>query len=304
MPITKLDQIIETAQKKESKRLVVAYGQDKNTLKAVNDAVNLNLVEATITGDEVTIQEVCKEISVDPCRFTIIHEPDEMQAGIRAVKYVNEGKADIIMKGLISTDKYLRCILNKEYGLMPAGKKNVLTHVMVVEVANAYHKLMIASDCAFIPNPDLNQKIAIINYLGNTARHLGIEVPKIAVIAFTEKANPKIQSCVEAAVLSKMAQRGQIKNVEIDGPLALDVAINAEAVKIKKIESNVAGDADCLLFPNLEAGNVYYKAMTKLVQAETAAFVAGAKIPAILPSRGDSDASKLYSIAMCCLLAN
>ena len=169
--------------------------------------------------------------------------------------------------------------------------------------APTYPRLMIASDCAFIPEPDMNQKIAIANYLISTARTLEIERPKVAVIAFTEKANPKVQSCIDAAVLSKMAQRGQIKNADIDGPLALDVAIDMDSVKIKGIKSEVAGQADCLLFPNLEAGNVYYKSMTKLANAHAAAMVVGARVPAILPSRGDSDKSKLYSIALAALNA-
>jgi phosphate butyryltransferase len=302
MAITKLDQIIEAAKKRDKKRLVVAYGQDINTLNAVNEAANYGFVDITLIGDENIIKERCAEANIDAENFNIIHEADEMTAGKKAVAYVNEGNADFIMKGLISTDKYLKCILDKENGLMPKGKKSVLTHVMVVE-APSYHKLMIASDCAFIPEPDINQKIAIANYLISTARKLEIERPKVAVIAFTEKANPKIESCNHAAILSKMADRGQIKNADIDGPLALDVAINMEAVKIKGIKSEVAGQADCLLFPNLDAGNVYYKSMTKLVKAHAAAIVVGARVPAILPSRGDSDKSKLYSIALAALNA-
>lgn len=302
MAITKLDQLIEVAKKRDKKRLVVAFGQDENTLSAVNEAAGYGFVDITIVGDENVIKKVCLENSIDINQFSIIHESDELTAGKKAVALVNEGKADFIMKGLISTDKYLKCILNKENGLMPKGKKSVLTHVMVVE-APTYHKLMIASDCAFIPEPDIYQKIAIANYLIQTARMLDIERPKVAVIAFTEKANPKIESCNHAAILSKMADRGQIKNADIDGPLALDVAISMDAVRIKGIKSEVAGQADCLLFPNLEAGNVYYKAMTKLVKAHAAAMVVGARVPAILPSRGDSGKSKLYSIALASLNA-
>jgi phosphate butyryltransferase len=302
MVITKLEQLVSEAQKRGKRRFSVAYGQDENTLTAVSEAVKLGFIEAIITGDEKEIKQTCEKLSIDFTAFEILNEPDEMKAGILAAQVINEGKADIFMKGLISTDKYLRCILNKETGLMPKGKNNVLTHVMVAEAPKAYHKLMIASDCAFIPEPDLNQKIAIVNYQIQIANSLGIEVPKIAVIAFTEKANPKVQACIEAALLAKMGDRGQFKNCIIDGPLALDVAINMDAVKIKKVKSAVAGDADCLLFHNLEAGNVFYKAITKLVKAEAAAIVAGAKVPAILPSRGDSELSKLYSIALACLM--
>ena len=302
MAITKLDQIIDAAKKQDMKRLVVAYGQDKNTLNAVNAAAAPGFVDIILVGDKAVIESVCAEAKIDSTQFEIVDEADEMASGQKAVEIVNAGKADFIMKGLISTDKYLKCILNKEKGLMPQGKKSVLTHVMVVE-APTYPKLMIASDCAFIPEPDMTQKVAIANYLIATARKLEIERPKVAVIAFTEKANPKIQSCIDAAILSKMANRGQIKHADIDGPLALDVAIDMESVKIKGIKSEVAGQADCLLFPNLNAGNIYYKSMTKLARAEAAAMVVGARVPAILPSRGDSEKSKLYSIALAALNA-
>lgn len=302
MAITKLEQIIEAAKKGDKKRLVVAYGQDKNTLSAVDAAVTIGFVDITVVGDKEVITAICAEANIDSTQFEIVHEADELTAGKKAVALVNSGKADFIMKGLISTDKYLKCILNKENGLMPQGRKSVLSHVMVVE-APTYPKLMIASDCAFIPEPDMSQKIAIANYLIHTAHTLQIETPKVAVIAFTEKANPKVQSCIDAALLSKMAERGQIKNAVIDGPLALDVAIDMESVKIKGIKSEVAGQADCLLFPNLNTGNVYYKSMTKLAKAEAAAMVVGARVPAILPSRGDSEKSKLYSIALAALNA-
>jgi phosphate butyryltransferase len=302
MLITKMEQLLSEAKKGEKRRLSVAYGQDINTLQAVDEAVRLGIVSAIITGDKDEIKRTCDELSIDYSPFEILHEPDEMKAGIKAAQIINEGKADIYMKGLISSDKYLRCILNKETGLMPPSKNSVLTHVMIAEAPLAYHKLIISSDCAFIPEPDINQKIAIVGYLIQIANSLGITVPKIAVIAFTEKANPKVQACIDAALLAKMGDRGQFKNCIIDGPLALDVAIDMESVKIKKVKSNVAGDADCLLFHNLEAGNVFYKTLTKLVKAESAAIVAGAKVPAILPSRGDSELSKLYSIALACLL--
>jgi phosphotransacetylase len=304
MVIRKLEQLITEVKKGKKRRLSVAFGQDPNTLHAVNEAVKLGLVDAVVTGDEAVIKKICNELKIDSSIFEIRHEPDEMKAGTLAAQIVNEGDADIFMKGLISSDKFLRCILNKEIGLMPPGKKNVLTHVMMAEVPNAYHKLIIASDCAFIPEPDINQKIAITSHLIQIAKDIGITNPKIAVIAFTEKANPKMQACVDASVLAKMAHRGQFKNCEIDGPLALDLAVSPESVKIKNVKSNVAGDADCLLFHNLEAGNVFYKTLTKLVNAETAAIVAGAKVPAILPSRGDSGQSKLYSIALACLMVH
>jgi phosphate butyryltransferase len=205
------------------------------------------------------------------------------------------------MKGLVSTDKYMRAILNKETGLMPP--KAVLSHVTVMENPN-YHKLLVCSDVAVIPQPDLSQKIALTNYVINVARALGIDTPKVALVAASEQVLPKMEACVDATIISKMADRGQIKNAYVDGPLAIDVAIDMESVEIKKLESKVAGDADCLVFPNIESGNVFYKTNTKLANAELGAFVVGAKCPAILSSRGDSVLTKLYSIALAALVAS
>ncbi len=300
MHIKNLDQMFGYLKSQEKKRLVVAYGQDLNTLKAVSKAVEMGIIEATIIGDQDVIKRVCEENALNPDSFEVIDEKDENRSGQRSVELIHDGKADFIMKGLIGTDKYMRAILNKEKGLLPP--KGVLSHITVFECEH-YHKLIIASDVAVIPEPELKQKIAIANYLTATAKKMGIEVPKIAVISATEKINPKMVSCVDAAILSKMADRGQIKNCVIDGPFALDVAIDKESADIKKVNSIVAGDADCLLFPNIETGNVFYKTMTKLAKAELGAYVVGAKVPAILPSRGDGEKSKLYSIAFAALMA-
>ncbi|MDN5353881.1 MAG: hypothetical protein PWQ09_637 [Candidatus Cloacimonadota bacterium] len=301
MSIKKLDQLFELAKQKPTRHLVVAYGQDKYTIHAVKEAIDNKLVKVTLVGDEEVIKQECVELDIDPNSFEIVHEPDEWKSGKKAVSLINEGKGDILMKGLISSDKYLKCILDKQEGLMIP--KATLTHITLVE-APAYNKLLVASDCAFIPQPDINQKIAITKYVIDTARELHIDRPKVALISFTEKANPKVCSTIDAAIIAKMGDRGQLKNVDIDGPLALDVAINPESVKIKKLKSCVKGQADCLVFPNLEAGNVFYKTMTKLAGATMATYVAGSRVPTILPSRGDNEKSKLYSIALCCLMAN
>jgi phosphate butyryltransferase len=217
------------------------------------------------------------------------------------VKLINEGKGDILMKGLVTTDKYMRAILNKESGLMP-GAKATLTHVGVIEVST-YHKLLVCSDMAIIPAPDIKQKTDITNFCIKVAKTLGIEKPKVALIAATEQVSVGMPACVEAAIIAKMGDRGQIKGAVIDGPLAVDVALDKEAAKIKKLTGDVAGDADCLVFPNIESGNAFYKACTKLAGAELAAMVMGAKVPCILTSRGDSEQTKLYSIALAALSA-
>jgi len=218
-----------------------------------------------------------------------------------AVDLINAGEGDILMKGLCSTDKYMRAILNKEKGLLPP--KAVLSHVTVLSNPQ-YHKLLVIGDIAVIPAPDLTQKIAITNYVVKTAKALGIEKPKVAIVTATEQMLPSMPACVDAAIISKMADRGQISGCLVDGPLALDVALSAEAVAVKKLVSPVAGDADCLVFPNLESANVFYKVNTQLcIGAKQAAIVAGAKAPCVLSSRADSIDTKLNSIALAALTA-
>ena len=301
MSITKLDQIIELVKTRPQKRLVAAYANDAHTIEAVHNAVKMGIVKATLVGDEATIKEVCKNNNIDANDFTIIQEADENKAAAKACDLINSGEGDILMKGLLSTDKYMRAILNKERGLMP-GPKAVLSHVTVIQTPR-YHKLIVCGDVAIIPAPDLKQKIAITNYLISTAKALQIEQPKVAVLAATEQVLPAMEACVDACLISKMAERGQIKGALVDGPLGLDLAIDQECVQIKKVKSQVAGDADCIVFPNIETGNVFYKSNTKLAGAELGAMVVGAKVPCVLSSRGDSTNTKLYSIALAAAVA-
>ena len=295
MAIEKLDQLFDVLRSKPKKRLVAAYAVDEHTIEAVSMAIDMGIVEATLVGDEETIKKVCAAHNIDPSKFRIVQEADEMKAATKAVELINGGEGDVLMKGLVSTDKYMRAILNKEKGLLPP--KAVLSHVTVVQVPT-YHKLLVVGDVAIIPAPDLNQKIAITNYLIKTAHSLGIEKPKVALLAATEQVSAGMQACVDATIISKMGDRGQIKGALIDGPLALDVAIDKESAQIKKLTGEVAGDADCIMFPNIESGNVFFKACTKLAGGELGAMVMGAKVPCVLTSRGDSVKSKMYSIAL------
>jgi len=300
MTITRLDQMFEALKSSPKKRLVCAFANDDHSISAVSQAIDMGLLEGTLVGDEKEINKVCVHLGIDAGKFSIVHESDEMKAAYKAVDLINEGKGNLLMKGLVSTDKYMRAILDKERGLMNKGA--VLSHVTVMENPN-YHKLLIVGDVAILPAPELPEKIAIANYLINTAHALGIEKPKLAVIAASEQVSAKMQASVDAALLSKMADRGQIKGAYVDGPMALDVAIDKESADIKKVGGPVAGDADCLLFPNIESGNVFYKMNTKLAKGEQGAFVVGARVPAVLSSRGDSTLTKLYSIALAALTA-
>ena len=298
--ITCLDEIVSAAVARGRKKMIVAYGQDTHSISATDMAIKAGLVEVTLVGDPDEIKKSCDAEGVDINQYTIIPESDDVKAVEIAVKAVHNGEYDVLMKGVVPTDKYMRGILNKEWGLLPAG--TTLSHITVLQIP-AYHKLLIVSDVAVLPLPSLEQKKQIAKYLVQTANTIGIENPKVALLAPSEQLLPKVVSSVEAAALSEMGQNGELGNALFQGPLALDVAIDPESVKIKKLTGPVAGDADCMLFPNIESGNVFFKACTKFGGAELAAMVAGPTAPCVLTSRGDSALTKKYSIALACLAA-
>ncbi len=299
--ITSFEQIFDLLRSKPKKRLVGAWAVDDHTIGAISAAIDHGIVEATLVGNRKMIEDVCKSENINIEKFKIVEVDEELKAIATAVDMVRTGEGDILMKGQCSTDKYMRGILNKEKGLLPP--KAVLSHVTVLQNPN-YHKLLTLGDIAVIPAPDLNQKVAITKYVVRTAKALGIEKPKVAMIAATEQMLPAMPACVEAAIIAKMGDRGQIPGCVIDGPLALDVALSAEAVAVKKLVSPVAGDADCLVFPNIESGNVFYKVNSQLCKGvKQGAMVAGASAPCVLSSRADSIDTKLNSIALAALSA-
>ncbi len=289
------DLFIELEARKICKRMIVAWGVDAHSIEAASIASDKGFVKVTLVGDSDLISKVCDDRGIDIKKFTIVGIKNELNAVAEAVRMVHDGEGDVLMKGLCSTDKFLRAILNKEQGLLPP--KGVLSHVGVISNPN-YHKLMFLSDMAVIPAPDFRQKVKLSNYLVSTAKSFGIEKPKIAFIAASEQMMDTMPACIEGAMLAKMCDRGQIPGCIGDGPLALDVAIDKEAVEIKKLQSPVAGDADCLLFPNIESANVFWKTNSKLCEGvRQAGFVVGTKVPCILASRADSVDVKLNSIA-------
>ena len=277
------------------KRLVVAWGVDSHSIGAAYEAVCKGFVTATLVGDEAIIKKVCEEEGLDASKFTIVHNPVEIKAVAQAVQMVHDGEGDVLMKGLCSTDKFLRARLNKETGLLPP--KGLLSHVSVVENPQ-YPKLIFFSDMAVIPLPEFRQKVKIAGFLVGVAKSFGIEKPKIAFVAASEQMLDSMPACIEGAMLAKMCDRGQIPGCIGDGPLALDVAIDPESVQIKKLTSPVAGDADCLLFPNIESANVFWKTNSKLCPGvRQAGMLVGTTAPCILASRADSVDTKLNSIA-------
>ena len=294
---TEFKQIFAELKSRDSrKRMVAAWGVDGHTIAAASMAVDLGLADVTLVGDEGLIAEACKAENVDVAKFAVVHNANELASVAQAVQMIRDGEGDFLMKGLCSKDKFLRAILNKETGLLPP--KGTLTHCTVLEIPS-YHKLLFVGDVAVIPAPDFKQKQIIMDFLIKTAKAVGVEKPKVAIIAATEQVLTSQPASVEAAMLSKMVDRGQIRGCIADGPLALDVAIDKESVEIKGLVSPVAGDADCLLFPNIESGNVFYKANSKLVPGvKQAGILVGAKVPCVLSSRADSIDTKLNSIAI------
>jgi phosphate butyryltransferase len=303
-PIRSLDQLVADLKDRPSRRVAVAAGHDPNTIQAAARAVAEGIAEVTLVGDGARIARLCAEMGLDVGGFTVIEETDAVAAGRAAVSLVRNGGADVLMKGLIPTSDYMKQILDKEHGLLPAG--SVLTHVTVLELpayVASHGKLLFVADVAIIPSPDLPTKVKILEYCIAAAHSFGIKQPRAAILAATEKVSPRMKATVHAAEIAEMAKRGEIPGAIVDGPLALDVAMSQEACRIKGLESPVDGSADILVFPNIESGNVFYKSSTLLSGARLAAVVLGTTVPCVLTSRADSEESKFLSIAMGCRLA-
>lgn len=277
-----------------NKRLIVAAAEDDHVIESVMLAAKDEIVRPVLVGHKEKIHKIAEEEGYNLEGITIVHEPEPVKAAITAVKMVHDGEGDIIMKGLVDSSSFLRPILSREYGLR---KSDTLSHSGIVELPY-YHKVFILTDAAFNIAPDLDAKISIVKNAVYLMRKLGIEKPKIAALGAYELVNQKMQPTIDAALLSKMSQRGQIPNCIIEGPMSFDNAVSKESAAYKGIESEVAGDADILLAPNLEAGNVLYKSFVYFAKARPAGMIMGARVPAILMSRTDSVEVKLNSIKL------
>jgi len=294
----KLNELLENAKKLTQKRLVVASAEDEHVLEAVKAAEEMKIITPILVGNIVKIEEIAKKLHWDINKLEKIGENNPVKASATAVMMVNEGKADILMKGLVSTADLLKAVLNKDYGIK---KSDVLSHVAIFE-SPYYHKLIAVSDVAMNIAPELKEKVAIVNNAVTVLNRIGIINPKVAILAAVEVVNPAMPATQDAAMLTIMNKRKQIKNCIIDGPLSLDIAVSKESVLIKGIESEVAGDADLLICNAIESGNVLYKSLNFLGGANVAAVIMGAKVPFVLTSRADSENSKLLSIALSALL--
>lgn len=292
--ITKLSQLIELAQKTPVKKLSIACPYDEHTLKAAVKAYEYGLVNCVLVGDESLIRQTACQCNINIDKFSIINIKDENEAVNEAVRMVSDKESDMVMKGLISSEKYLKSVFRRNKGLL--GDSVQITHTAVLE-NKSLDRLIFFGDAAILPQPDLKQKLIILNALSRTAQLFGVEKPKVAMIAASEFISPAIAAGVDAAVISKMSQRNQLGNVSVEGPLSIELALDKESVKIKGVTGDVPGNADCLVFPEIEAGNAFYKTNTKLAGAQIAGCLDGTQAPVVMTSRADSVESKIYSIA-------
>ena len=299
--IKKLEDLVSIVKKNPSMTMAVAAGEDPATVEAIARCVEDDLLNVILIGSAEKVEAIARAHSeAFAGEVEIVHSEDEKDAAYKAVKLVHDGKAELIMKGLVSTSTLMKAILDKEMGLVPSG--GLLTHVAVMEVAS-YPKLLIVSDAGIIPNPTMDEKVTILNHTIDVAHSLGNKMPKAALISAAEKINFRLQSSIDAAVIKAMADRKQIEGAIVDGPLALDVSLSKESCRIKGLESPIDGEADILIFPNIETANTFYKSITILADGQSASIVMGCSVPIVLSSRADDDDTKFYSIVLAAHLA-
>ncbi|CKE54623.1 MULTISPECIES: phosphate butyryltransferase [Bacillus cereus group] len=291
----KLEHLIDQAAGQPKKTVAVAVAEDHEVIEAVAKAIALQLAQFRLYGNQEKIMGMLQEHNLQTSEhIEVIAAQSSAEAAELSVKAVRNGEADVLMKGNIPTANILKAVLNKEWGLR---KGSVLSHVAAFEVPN-YDRLIFVTDAAMNIAPDVTQKAAIIQNTVEVARAIGMDLPKVAPIAAVEVVNPAMQATIDAAMLTQMNRRGQIKNCVVDGPLALDNAVSQIAAEHKGIVSDVAGKADILLVPTIEAGNVLYKSLVYFADAKVGAMIAGAKAPIVLTSRADSAETKVYSLAL------
>ena len=296
--IRRLQELIDKAQERSPSKVAVAAAAHKLVLQSVRRAVDLGLVVPLLVGREEDIRREAEAIDWELEATQIVNtETNKAAAGV-AVDLVREGEADVLMKGYLHTDEMLHAVLRRETGLRT---DRLLSHVFVLEVPT-YHKLLLITDAAINIHPDISEKASITQNAVDLARKLGAEQPKVAALSSVETINPNLPSTVHAACLSKMADRGQIRGALVDGPLAFDNAISAQAAEEKGISSAVSGDVDVVVAPDLDAGNILFKNLEYLANAKVAGVVMGAKAPVVLTSRSDPPRARVFSLALASLL--
>ncbi|MHC1720759.1 MAG: phosphate butyryltransferase [Clostridiaceae bacterium] len=298
--IKSFEELVAAARKHGPKTVAVAAAEDEYVLKAIFAAHKEGLINAVLVGNKAAILSIAKDIDMDLSEFEIIDISDKKEACAKAVDLVRTKKASMLMKGLVDTSVLMRAVLNKDAGLMSG---NLLSHIGVLKVAG-YDKLFLLSDAAINIFPTLEDKIKIVNNAVRTAHALGNVLPKVAIVCAVEKPTDKMPSTLDAVELTRLNEIGGIKGCMVGGPFALDNAISTEAAQHKGIQHPVAGNADILILPNIEAANVLTKSMEHFARAEKAGIVAGASNPIILTSRASSDETKFNSIALAVLTSD
>ena len=292
-------EIINFAKERGPKTISVACCQDKEVLMAVEMARKEKIANSILIGDIEKTKAIAKDIDLDLNNYELLHIEDLSEASLKSVELVTQGKADMVMKGLVDTSIILKAVLDKDKGLRA---DNVLSHVAVFDI-EPYNKLFLITDAAMNLAPELNVKKQIIENACKVAHSLDIKIPKVAVLCAKEKVNPKMKDTVDAKELEEMCNRGEIEGCIVGGPFALDNAVSIEAANHKGIKHPVAGQADILLAPDIEAGNILYKSLVFFSKSKNAGVIVGAKAPIILTSRADSEETKLNSIALGVLMS-
>jgi phosphate acetyltransferase len=295
----KYERLLERCKSLSPTPTAVAHPCDKTSIQGAVEAAELGLLTPILVGPREKIEAAAKQSGIDISPYEIIDAPHSHAAAEAAVRLVREGKAEMLMKGSLHTDELMSAVVARDTGLRTARR---ISHCFVMDVP-AIDRVLIITDAAVNVFPTLEDKVHIVQNAIDLAHALGKPQPKVAILSAMETVNPKVQSTIEAAALCKMADRGQITGGILDGPLALDNAINLTAAKIKKIESPVAGQADILIAPDLEAGNMLAKSLSFLADADAAGIVLGARVPIILTSRADSVMTRLASCAVAALVA-
>ncbi len=289
-----LNELLSIAQnKKESKKIVVASAADELVLKAISEFQKFGLIEPILVGKKSEISKILNEYKIDLDNYDICSAENDVESAKISVELVRKEKGDMLMKGLLSTKIFIKEILNKKTGINTSG---YFSHVGIFE-SPYYHKLFGLTDAAINIAPDLETKKHIIKNAVQTFHNLGITKPKVALLAPIERINPRMQSTIDAAKLVKMHKSEKFTECEIEGPLSLDIAISETAAKHKGVDSQIAGNVDILVVPEISSGNVFYKSLTYLGNAKAAGVLIGAEAPVVLTSRTDSPESKLYSLA-------
>ncbi len=300
MAITTFAELMKEARRVGPKMVAVAAAHEPEILLSAQDAQNEGIATMTLVGDRDRIRKLAAEQQIDVTKMMVIHEPEPKAAARKVMELLRMGHADLAMKGKLETGDFLRAALDKEMGLRTG---RLFSHVAVLEVPG-FNRFLFVSDSGVVVAPTLEQKVEIVQNAIMVAERLGVHEPKVAILAATEMVNPKIPTTMDAANLAKMADRGQIQGGHVDGPLALDNAISPESVAIKGIKGAVAGAADVLVTPDVEAGNMLVKAITYFAKGKMAGVVIGGKSPLIVASRSDPHETKLVSMALGVLLAS